>query len=81
MNSDEMEQLHLKRKRQAKYYSRNAHDLPGLKVEQTLRMKPSVLEQRTWKKKAEVTHRLGRVGSRNHLSQKQATPCGNPTIV
>ena len=31
-----------------------------------------MLEQRTWKMKAEVTHRLGRVGSRNHLSQKQA---------
>ena len=57
LNPHEMEQLQLNQKRQAKYYNRTAHDLPTLKEGDTVRMKPFVLGQHTWKK-AEVTRRL-----------------------
>ena len=50
-----MEQLQLNQKRQAKYYNRTAHDLPTLKEGDTVRMRPFVLGQHTWKK---VTRRL-----------------------
>lgn len=57
LNPHEMEQLQLNQKRQAKYYNRTAHDLPPLKEGDTVRMKPFILGQHTWKK-AEVTRRL-----------------------
>ncbi|XP_022807381.1 uncharacterized protein K02A2.6-like [Stylophora pistillata] len=56
LNHHEMEQLQLNQKRQAKYYNRTVHDLPTLKEGDTVRMKPFVLGQHTWKK-AEVTRR------------------------
>ena len=55
LNPHEMEHLQLNQKRQAKYYNRTAHDLPTLKEGNTVRMKPFVLGQHTWKK---VTRRL-----------------------
>ena len=57
LNPHEMEQLQLNQKRQAKYYNRTTYDLPTLKEGDTVRMKPFVLGQHTWKK-AEVTRRL-----------------------
>ena len=57
LNPHEMEQLQLNQKRQAKYYNRTAHDLPTLREGNTVRMKPFVLGQHTWKKAA-VTRRL-----------------------
>ena len=57
LNPHEMEQLQLNQKRQAKYYNRTARELPILKKGDTVRMKPFVLGQHTWKK-AEVTRRL-----------------------
>lgn len=57
LNAYETEQLLLNQKRQAKYYNKNARDLPVLKMGDTVRMKPFALGQHTWKK-AEVTKRL-----------------------
>ena len=64
LNSHEMEQLLLNQKRQAKYYNHSAHDIPKLKVGDTVRMKPFVLGQHSSKKAkvnaADTTYRRNR---------------------
>ena len=58
VNSEqERERMRYKQLVQAKYYNRQAHDLPVLEKGDVVRMKPFVLGEKKWRKGV-VTHRL-----------------------